>query len=396
MKNTTTRQPGLRTILLLSFFIVRATLSAQPYQIGHTTITFTDPDRNGRSIPTEVYYPATAAGTNVPVAAGEAFPVLSFGHGFVMTWEAYKNVWEAVVPEGFILAFPKTEGSFSPSHLDFGKDLGFVIAQITVLGSDATSLFYQRVSDMSCVMGHSMGGGASFLAAKHYPGISALATLAPAETSTSAIAAAVELTLPALVFAGSNDCVTPPAGHQIPLYNALGSICKTYLSITGGSHCQMANSNIFCNIGETSCTPPPAITREKQHEVLWRYLLPWLKFQLKDDCAAGEMLDSLIAQDADITFERTCEYCSTTRAVSRPGRPIPSVYPNPFDETLNVMAPGNPPSEIILYDAAKRPVLQRAFTDSVTLDTRRFGSGVYFYEIKTREGVVGRGKVVKM
>src|SRR6188508_3157933 len=96
-------------LILLLAVLLCSNLFAQPFQIGHTTITFIDTSRNNRTIPTEVYYPADVAGTNVPltISTNAKFPVISFGHGFVMTWDAYQNIWDAVVPEGFIIAFPK-------------------------------------------------------------------------------------------------------------------------------------------------------------------------------------------------------------------------------------------------------------------------------------------------
>lgn len=374
-----------------------AYLTAQPFQVGHITLTFTDPTRNNRSIPCEIYYPADAAGDNMPLAAqGGAFPVISFGHGFVMTWEAYQNIWEAVVPEGFILVFPKTETGFSPSHQDFGLDLAFAIAQVRGLGQDASSLFFNRTANTSCVMGHSMGGGASFLAAESDTSITALANLAPAETSVSAIQAAANITRPALVFAGENDCVTPPAVHQLPMYEALASACKTYINIIGGSHCQMANTNLLCNIGESTCTPAPAISREEQHQAISRYLLPWLKFQLKGDCQAGEVFDSTITADTKVTYQRTCELCPATSTGEATPLPKTSVFPNPFGTSLSVAVSGGQPAEFLLYDPSGRLVVQHSFRDTLSLDTRHLGSGVYFFEIKNpHNNRLQVGKLVK-
>ena len=62
---------------------------AQGFLVGYRQITFTDPSRSNRSIPTDVYYPATSSGTNAPIASG-AFPVLVLGHGFVMDVSAYR------------------------------------------------------------------------------------------------------------------------------------------------------------------------------------------------------------------------------------------------------------------------------------------------------------------
>ncbi|MHC1776586.1 MAG: hypothetical protein AB9834_14370 [Lentimicrobium sp.] len=297
------------SVVLCIFFL---TGNAQPFEIGNTSITFIDGSRNNRSIATEIYYPADVEGANVPVTTTvtDSFPVLIFGHGFTMTWSTYENIWTAVVPHGFIIAFPKTEGSLFPSHSAFATDLAFVASQMQVLGQNSTSMFYQRIDSMNCVMGHSMGGGAAFLAAQQSPVIKTIATLAAAETSPSAINAASGLSIPALLFAGGNDCVTPPPDHQIPMYNALQSECKTYISITGGSHCQMADYNFFCAFGEATCNPSPTIDREQQHQVINRYLIPWLQSALKGDESSGEEFDSILRTDPEVTWLKNCVLCS--------------------------------------------------------------------------------------
>jgi hypothetical protein len=66
--------------LVLALFISKH-MSAQVFQIGHTTITYTDPSRSSRSIATEIYYPTVTTGTSVPVSAG-TFPVIVFGFLF--------------------------------------------------------------------------------------------------------------------------------------------------------------------------------------------------------------------------------------------------------------------------------------------------------------------------
>ncbi|HQF28458.1 MAG TPA: T9SS type A sorting domain-containing protein [Bacteroidia bacterium] len=328
----------MRFITFLFLSVIFSTLNAQPYQIGHTTISLIDSSRANRSIPTEVYYPADIAGNNVPVTTLNTtkFPLLSFGHGFVMTWDAYQNIWEAVVPHGFIIAFPKTETGLSPSHSEFGKDLAFVIAQLNRLNHSSASAFYNRIDSMNCVMGHSMGGGAAFLAAGLDSTIKTLATLAPAETNPSAINTASNISLPSLIMAGGNDCVTPPVTNQIPMYDSLQSNCKSFISIIGGSHCQMAENNFLCSFGEATCTPQPTITRGDQHIVINRYLIPWLNYQLKGDCLAGIQFDSLITTDASINYQKSCVLCSTSTAVNELNNTNVEVYPNPFLDKIEI------------------------------------------------------------
>ncbi len=322
--------------ILLFALLLGKHLIAQPFQIGYTTVTLIDSSRNNRNIPTEVYYPADVAGNNVPMttANNDKFPVISFGHGFVMTWSAYQNIWDAVVPAGFIIAFPKTETGLAPSHTEFGKDIAFVIAELTALGQNVSSLFYNRIDSMNCVMGHSMGGGSAFLAAQYSPLVKSLATLAPAETNPSAIQAAASLTIPSLILAGGNDCVTPPPTNQIPMYDSLQSGCKTFISITGGSHCQMADNNFLCSFGEATCSPQPTITRAEQHSIINRYLLPWLKYELKGDCFSGAQFDTLITSDTSIVFQKTCDLCNTTSTNEYTSRLNIELFPNPFHDKI--------------------------------------------------------------
>lgn len=326
-----------------SAILLSVSLTAQPFQIGHTTVSFTDASRNNRQIATEIYYPADQAGNDVPFANSNSqkFPVLSFGHGFVMTWDAYQNIWSDVVSEGYVMAFPKTEGSASPSHAEFARDLAFVVRSIIGLGENSTSIFYTRVDTMTCVMGHSMGGGAAFLAAAGDSHIKSIATLAAAETNPSAIQSASRLSIPALLIAGGNDCVTPVASNQQVIYDSLKSDCKTLVQIKGGSHCQMAENNFLCNIGDASCQPSPAISRSAQHAVIRRYLLPWLNYQLKDECDAGHFIDLSLPNDTAVLFAKSCSFCTPT-GYEDPGRVTKgSIFPNPTTGMIHISAFGS-------------------------------------------------------
>jgi len=53
--------------------------------------------------------------------------------------------------------------------------------------------------------------------------------LAPFDTRPSAIKAASSVIVPTLIFAGSNDCITPPEKHQLPVYNSSASPDKIYI-----------------------------------------------------------------------------------------------------------------------------------------------------------------------
>jgi len=71
------------------------------------------------------------------------------------------------------------------------------------------------------------------------------------------------------------------------------------------------------------------------------------------------------------------------------------LYPNPFNEMLQIRNKKNEPSEIILYDMASRKLLQQKFTNSVTLNTEQLAKGLYVYEVRSRDGLRKKGKVMK-
>jgi dienelactone hydrolase len=291
------------------------------FSIGSRTITFNDPTRiggfgsgggTGRQIQCEIYYPANTAGANVMVASGQ-FPVIVFGHGFAMAWDAYTNIWEELVPMGYILVFPRTEGGLipGPSHGDFGLDLVIAEQRMVAEGNLSTSPFYQKLSNKNAIMGHSMGGGATILAGANNTSIKTIIGLAPAETNPSAIAAAANISVPALILSGVQDGVTPPVDHHIPIYNALGSSCKTIVNIAGGGHCYFANSNFNCDFGESTSSTGITLTRAEQQQKMYDLITTWLAFYLKGDCDGfGDFETALTG--AGLTNQRTCNYTPYT------------------------------------------------------------------------------------
>jgi dienelactone hydrolase len=303
----------MKSLLLVLLFLV--SVSHAQISIGHTTITFNDPSRSGgfgsgggagRQIQTEIYYPATSAGTSTPVASGE-FPIIVFGHGFAMNWDAYSNIWDHYVPRGYIMAFVRTESSLfpSPSHGDFGLDLKLVAQKMLDLQT-TSGLFQNHIYPKVGIMGHSMGGGASFLAASNNTNIHALIGLAPAETNPSAISVAPNVQVPSIVFSGSSDGVTPPSQHHIPLYNGVTSTCKSFVNIIGGAHCYFANTNFNCDFGESTSSTGISISRAEQQNMTNSILDPWLDFNLKDLCSGYESFQLSLTSTAGTTSQTTC------------------------------------------------------------------------------------------
>jgi dienelactone hydrolase len=295
--------------VLLSNLSLPNGVSAQPYDIGSATITFVDTARDNRAIETLIFYPATASGENRVMAQG-SFPVIVFGHGFVMTPKAYRYLADSLVPEGYIVAFPNTETSFSPSHTSLSQDMAFLVKRLQLAGKTPNSIFNGRVGKKSAIMGHSMGGGCSFLACRENPLPTTMITFAAANTGPSAIDAAKEVKIPCLLLAGGNDCITPPEKQQLPMFEALGSACKVMVTLAGASHCFFADQNNLCSFGEKLCSPSPTISREQQHQRVMDLLRPYLAFYLKDQKDAWQ---SFMARLRNTSYYSCFTHCNESK-----------------------------------------------------------------------------------
>lgn len=385
--------------IIICFVITMCTCSifAQQYQVGHIQDNFVDPTRSNRNIPVEIYYPALLPGNNVTIANGQ-FPVIVFGHGFSMAWNAYNYFWDSIVPYGYIVVFPTTEGSFAPSHTNFAKDMAFIIGAMKSEGLDNSSPFLNSISTTSALMGHSMGGGCALLAQQYDTTVTAISTFAGAVTTPSSVTAAQSINKPSLIFAGANDCVATPVAHQLPMYDSLASSCKTYVSIDGASHCQFADINTICYFGEGTCTPQATITEAQQQNKLISLVVPWLNFYLKNDCQAGGTFQNVLSTSTGISFFQNCTVnCTTTSILNQYNNLNVSVYPNPFsDETTVFIDRELNNSTVVIKDVYGKEVFKTRLENEneLKINRNKMASGMYVLQLIQNEKVVVSKKIV--
>ncbi len=296
----------MRYVFFLLFFTISLNLQAQDFPIGSTKLKFTDPERNSRSIPVEVFYPADTSGENVAIAESYdgKFPLLIFTHGYLSKIKSYENIREILVPYGYIIVFPDTETGIFADHMDLAKDIVLIAKEFPKLSKEAGSVFNGRIDTSLCLMGHSMGGGCSFLAAEMLNSVDGIITLAAYDTDPSSIEACAEIKAPSLLFGGSKDPVTRPENHQIPMYDSLKSEHKTFINIIGGSHCQMSEQHKTCKLTELILLSTPDISREAQHEIMKKFMLHWLDYFLKGDKYAIKEFETLLKEVRPISFAR--------------------------------------------------------------------------------------------
>lgn len=218
-----------------------------------------------------------------------------------MATSEYDIWWNHLVVKGYIMVFPSTEGSLSPSHENFGKDLSFLVTTYLSENQNSSSTFYQKISPKTAVMGHSMGGGCTYLAAGSSintdNNITTIVTLAAANTNPSSITAATTLSMPSLTVAGSEDCVVTASGGPDDIYaSTIASPYKAFVNITGATHCNFGKNSAFsfCDIGET-CSG--SITKTEQHTRMFATVTPWLDYYLKMDCPSWTTFHSYMTSN---------------------------------------------------------------------------------------------------
>lgn len=360
----------MKHTLLFLLGLLTSSLSAQ-FEVGHSSTTFTDPARNNRSIQVELYYPATSAGEVVPLAPGP-FPFVVFGHGFVMDYTAYQNITDILVAEGYVLIYVETEGGFAPAHADFGLDLAFVADHFYAEHTNVESLFYNQLIDRCAIMGHSMGGGSTWLAATTSASVDCIAGLAPAETNPSAITAALNVTVPALVLSGSSDAVTPPSANHTPIYESTASDCKYFVNMMDGSHCGFANSGSLCDFGEFGFN---GLSRAEQQALTHTLLLAYFDVYLRDNATGIEVI-----QNFDSTQSNTETQIACVSSVAQSTTPAIALFPNPCSEIVYLAHPTKESKTYSILDLTGREVAtgQLRFTNGqAEVNTIALPSGVY-------------------
>ncbi|MBM3318132.1 MAG: hypothetical protein FJY75_09830, partial [Candidatus Eisenbacteria bacterium] len=206
----------------------------------------------------------------------------------------------------------------------------------------------------------------------------------------------------ALLFSGSHDCVTPPADHQIPMYQALAADCRALVSLTGGSHCQFAEQSTICELGEGGCTPP-SISRGEQHALTLQLLLPWLRHTLKQAPGAWGEFQALLEGLGGITFLLDCAPAAMVFDPTSPGRPGATaprlqaeLWPNPAagpveirfrlagEErlTVDVWSVGGRRVRTLL-DGRVAEGAQRLVWDGLDGQARRVPAGLYWVRVRT-------------
>lgn len=409
----------MKKILLLITTCFTIVSQAQTFPVGQMKINFKDASRTGgstgsatitvptggtgRSIGTQMFYPSTTAGNNTPVAVGQ-FPVVVFGHGFVMAASDYTNVANRLASLGYIVALPRTENEGPlpfpiPDHVQFSADIAFLAGAVQTLNTTTiTSLnsFNGKVTNKSAIGGHSMGGGCSYIGAQNNTTVTCLFNMAAAKSNTASVTnsstgGAGLVTVPTLVISGEKDGVadtTVQNNHYTPTASAI----KFHVIIKDVTHCDFGNGTSgTCTIGQAACSG--AGCNATLFARYMSYLEPFLAYELKSDCAAGNTFMTLIQNPSADRVGRKITgtiACVTTDIQSLSTINNLSVFPNPTEGKLTISYNSEITTPLVfeLYDISGRLVLKETSTNasnSKELNIEGFDKGTYILYINQNQ-----------
>jgi hypothetical protein len=177
------------------------------------------------------------------------------------------------------------------------------------------------------------------------------------------------------------------------MYNGLVSGCKHFIGIKGGSHCQMAEFSAACSFGESTCTPAPAITRTAQHKVIDTFVLPWLDYTLKGNCAAGSLFNAKLLSDTAITFQKNCDLCGTAAV----GAPVAlarlKIAPNPASAFMQFSDIPEYYSTLSIFDLTGRLIMAEQVQSNLEVSVAEYPGGSYIYQLSGQGAQPLRGLI---
>ncbi len=255
-------------------------------RVGYDAVILRDTQREV-NITAVLFYPAVLGGIGSAIV-DQKYPLIVFAHGYQQKYSDYHDVWETLVPQGYVMAFITTQQGITIDTDEYAKDITFLLKNLKADSVD--SIIQGHITDKSALMGHSTGGGSIYLSHNTSPQADTIVSLAALGkvygtiTGSNAIDIAANLTIPSLILSGENDCITPVLEQQQPLYNNLSSLAKDMQIINGGDHCGFSDS-FNCPIAETvSCGlagQGDTISEDAQIELALKHISDWLAIYLK-------------------------------------------------------------------------------------------------------------------
>jgi dienelactone hydrolase len=272
----------LRTAIALLALLAAATSAAgapdptRPGKlaVGVTTVEAVDQDRENRTLPIEIWYPARGTGRDVEPLR-RRYPLVLIAHGFCGSRLFYDYLATHLASHGFVIGAPDftgvtratcDAGQVTASVDAMARDLSFV-GRALHDASGPLAMWARHVrGKRTGLVGNSLGGIAVVEAAKLDPSFTAIVGLAPAVNAATAAPLADLVPRRAwMVMGATGDALVSFTGWTQPFFEAVPAPAFL-VRFTGGSHTGFSDEN-----PETDPDP-----RQAQHDATTRYATPFL------------------------------------------------------------------------------------------------------------------------
>ena len=325
-----------------------------PYEVGRRTVTIVDPERDDRSLVTDIWYPTDAtdgAATTYsfapgieydsevaldapPVSADGPFPLVVYSHGSGGQRYVSTFLTETLASHGVVVVAPDHAGNttidqFTGAEADretIVRDRPLDVSKVldAVLDGSADREITDIVDAAEIgVIGHSfgayttlaVGGGVTALDIDADERVSVLVPLAPAVGGLDdGDLAAVDV--PTMVISGTLDETTPISPNTERVADLVGGLV-TRVDLDGATHQSFTDVCDYTTLlrelevdasliefvdefAGTTCDPE-VLAIDRAHELINRYAIAFLLAELTDDAGARATLDAEAPDAAEVS-----------------------------------------------------------------------------------------------
>lgn len=267
-----------------------------------------------RQLDTYVFYPAPPGsgpvdpGANAVVDApldpsGGPYPVVMFSHGSCGYANQSAFLWPAVASRGYVVVAPPHPGNTifdggtcgSPnaqlaSFVERPFDVVYALDRVLAGSADAAFLAGSLDADRIAMTGHSFGGLTTFRTVAMDPRFKVAVPMAPAIIGTPPLA------IPAMLMVGAIDSVVDNDA-ALALW-AQGATPRIAVSIEHAGHYAFSTG---CFPGP-DCNPPATLSQTEAHDLVRRWLIPFLDRYLRGNTAADAYFAAPAPPGATVTI----------------------------------------------------------------------------------------------
>jgi dienelactone hydrolase len=229
----------------------KSMLEASTGPFTYTTTSVSSYAANGYGGGT-IYHPTNVTGPFAAVAISPGYT----GTQSTMSWYGPR-----LASHGFVVITIDTNSIYDQPG-QRATQLMAALNQLVTFSNSSSHPLYRKVDPNRLgVMGHSMGGGGTLIAADNNPQLKAAIPLAPWNTSENFSGVSV----PTLIVACESDSVAPVSSHALPFYQSIPtSVKKAFMEMNNGDH--------FC-----------VMTGQANYPMMGKYVVSWMKRFMDND-----------------------------------------------------------------------------------------------------------------